>query len=181
MRASRILAVVFQLAALAACGGSTSTSTPDGGSNAGPDANAGDARGDSASADAANDGGCPSETSALCFGQSSQGCCGQDPEGPATCVGGVWMCGSAPAPGCNGTSCAHPGSDASTGFACGPLTCDPATQYCSETVGGINGPGYNCSAIPTACQLTPTCACINIPACTCTEQGGAVTVQCQVG
>jgi hypothetical protein len=42
-----------------------------------------------------------------CFGNDDSTCCGQDPSGPATCVGGDWMCGSAKAPGCNGTSCLH--------------------------------------------------------------------------
>jgi hypothetical protein len=40
-----------------------------------------------------------------CFGNNQQQCCGQDPAGPATCVGSNWMCGAAGAPGCNGTNC----------------------------------------------------------------------------
>jgi hypothetical protein len=40
-----------------------------------------------------------------CFGNDLQGCCGRDPAGPATCSNGAWMCGDAPAPGCNGDKC----------------------------------------------------------------------------
>lgn len=44
-----------------------------------------------------------------CFGTLSgdlQQCCPEDPLGPATCENGAWMCGSVPAPGCNGQHCA---------------------------------------------------------------------------
>jgi hypothetical protein len=72
--------------------------------------------------------------------------------------------------------------EASTGLACGPHnTCDPATQYCLEGVGGVNGTAYGCNTIPQSCEPNPTCACVTISACTCTDQGGAITVQCPVG
>jgi hypothetical protein len=204
MRAPRPLAVLVQLVALAACGGSTSTvAPPDGGSNAGPDASGeagSDAGGDAPTVDAssfdapsadapsadapsvdgASDGGCPGIAPPLCFGSSSQGCCGQDPAGQATCVAGAWMCGAAPAPGCDGTSCGHPPADASTGLACGPYTCDRATQYCLEGVGGIQGTTYACNSVPPMCQGNPTCGCIAMTGCTCSDQGG-ITVQCPVG
>jgi hypothetical protein len=60
--------------------------------------------GDSGIAKDASDAGC-SGTAPNCFGNDVQMCCGQDPAGPASCVGGQWLCGTAPAPGCNGTSC----------------------------------------------------------------------------
>ena len=60
-----------------------------------PDAGADDAGGDTAC-----EGPFP-----LCFGDDVALCCGHDPAGPATCVAGAWMCGDAPAPGCNGTTC----------------------------------------------------------------------------
>ncbi len=44
-------------------------------------------------------------TPLLCFGSDATACCGKDPAGYATCVGSTWMCGPAPAPGCNGVSC----------------------------------------------------------------------------
>ncbi len=43
-----------------------------------------------------------------CFGDDDSQCCGQDPSGLATCVGGAWTCGSVPAPGCDGTKCILP-------------------------------------------------------------------------
>jgi hypothetical protein len=60
-----------------------------------------DATGTDASGDAATCTG----TRPNCFGNDSNLCCGNDPSGPATCSNGAWMCGSAPAPGCDGTSC----------------------------------------------------------------------------
>jgi hypothetical protein len=41
----------------------------------------------------------------LCFGNSLQSCCGNDPAGIATCEAGSWICFGVPAPGCNGQSC----------------------------------------------------------------------------
>src|SRR5581483_576216 len=74
---------------------------PDGGSNTD-----GGTSGDGGSnADAGTgDGGCTG-TPPNCFGNDVQTCCGQDPSGPASCVAGAWLCGTAAAPGCNGTSC----------------------------------------------------------------------------
>jgi hypothetical protein len=71
--------------------------TTDAGGDAGDAGHAGDA-GD------AGDAGCTG-TRPNCFGNDVTKCCGQDPSGPASCVGGAWECGTAPAPGCNGTSC----------------------------------------------------------------------------
>jgi hypothetical protein len=65
---------------------------------------------DAGAADAGGDAskrigeGCAGPT-LLCFGSDATKCCGKDPAGSAVCVGGSWMCGNAPAPGCNGTSC----------------------------------------------------------------------------
>jgi hypothetical protein len=49
-------------------------------------------------------GGCTG-SAPPCFGDNLAMCCGQDPAGRATCQGGLWMCGGAEAPGCNGISC----------------------------------------------------------------------------
>jgi hypothetical protein len=62
------------------------------------------------------DGGGPKDSSPSgcvgttpdCFGTDPSACCGKDPLTVATCNGTVWMCGSAAAPGCNGTTCATP-------------------------------------------------------------------------
>jgi hypothetical protein len=75
-------------------------SSPEGGAN---DAGNGTESGASDAGDA-GDGGCTG-TAPLCFGSDVQTCCGQDPSGIASCVGGAWLCGAAAAPGCNGTSC----------------------------------------------------------------------------
>jgi hypothetical protein len=75
----------------------------DGGGDAGDAGPAADA-GDAGDASDASDAGCAG-TRPNCFGTNTQACCGQDPYGPASCVGGAWLCGTAPAPGCNGTSC----------------------------------------------------------------------------
>ncbi len=64
-----------------------------------------DAGMDAASGDASSDSGTCTGTAPSCFGNNSSACCGQDPSGPAVCSGRAWMCDSAPAPGCNGTSC----------------------------------------------------------------------------
>jgi hypothetical protein len=72
-----------------------------------PDASATDAAGDATDTGDAKDAAdavCTG-TRPNCFGNDVQMCCGQDPAGPASCVGGVWRCGTAPAPGCDGTSC----------------------------------------------------------------------------
>jgi hypothetical protein len=64
-----------------------------------------DAGVDAASGDASSDSGTCTGAAPSCFGNNSSACCGQDPSGSAVCSGGAWMCGSVPAPGCNGTSC----------------------------------------------------------------------------
>jgi hypothetical protein len=43
----------------------------------------------------------------LCFGEDTSQCCPQDPLMTAACHDGAWMCGAAPAPGCNSKSCFH--------------------------------------------------------------------------
>jgi hypothetical protein len=61
---------------------------------------------DDASVDAPSDDAAACAGSApLCFGNDATRCCGNDPAGRATCSAGHWLCGSAPAPGCNGASC----------------------------------------------------------------------------
>jgi hypothetical protein len=69
-----------------------------------PDGGGTNVGGDAGDAGDAADAGCAG-TAPNCFGNDAQMCCGQDPSGPASCVGDAWRCGTAPAPGCNGTSC----------------------------------------------------------------------------
>ncbi len=64
-----------------------------------------DAGADSAPSDASGDSAACTGTAPLCFGSDTSVCCGNDPSGSAVCSGGAWKCGSAPAPGCDGTSC----------------------------------------------------------------------------
>jgi len=79
-------------AAAPGCNGTSCLQPTDGGTDSGADS---------------SDGGCTG-SAPPCFGNNSQGCCGQDPSGLATCQSGTWMCGSAVAPGCNGVSCLFP-------------------------------------------------------------------------
>lgn len=46
-----------------------------------------------------------------CYGTDDTQCCVQGGTGPATCVGGQWMCGTAMPSGCNGTPCAQDAGD----------------------------------------------------------------------
>jgi hypothetical protein len=42
------------------------------------------------------------------------------------------------------------------------LRCQTYAQYCDVTMGGAVGAAasYRCTALPTACKTTPTCACL---------------------
>jgi hypothetical protein len=77
--------------------------------DAGTDGSPGDASGDGATESGldgeSGDAFACTGTAPWCFGNDATRCCAQDPGGAAVCVGGTWMCGSAPAPGCNGVSC----------------------------------------------------------------------------
>jgi hypothetical protein len=72
---------------------------------------------------------------------------------------------------------------------CGTSTCDAAQDYCYVFTGGVpgSGTGYTCTANPTSCASTPTCACVcaagglncgSVTTCTCTEAGGFVSLHC---
>lgn len=69
------------------------------------DAGVGDSAVYDASGDASSDASTCTGSAPLCFGNDATRCCGNDPAGSATCSNGQWLCGSAPAPGCNGVSC----------------------------------------------------------------------------
>jgi hypothetical protein len=86
----QVCAGTFTIASTTSCGDGEFCCVDNGG-------NTGDAGGDGS-------GGCVG-TAPNCFGNDTSMCCGQDPAGTAQCVGGAWKCGSADAPGCNGTSC----------------------------------------------------------------------------
>jgi hypothetical protein len=84
-------------------------------------------------------GGSCSGTAPLCFGNDVHLCCGNDPEGSAVCRAGQWTCGTAPAPGCNGTSClahdAGPADGSTNNGGCGgsaPPCFGYDTQICCE-------------------------------------------------
>jgi hypothetical protein len=113
-----------------------------------------------------------------CFGSDQQTCCGQDPSGVATCQNSRWMCGSAPAPGCTGTTCVL--GDAG-GNGCNPPCTQNQVCISNQTVGGgqpfpddagncpmgtvhagdrcAPPPTYACGPYPTACGATLDCTC----------------------
>jgi hypothetical protein len=110
------------------------------------------------------DGGAGCSGSApACFGEDSNACCGQDPLGQAVCVGGAWMCGSVPAPGCDphSVSCMGNSPDLASGCAanCGegpgcPSQCNPgctgAELCCYYAGGAANNMGWACVAATSA-------------------------------
>jgi hypothetical protein len=81
------------------------------------------------------------------------------------------------------------GKDAGT-LACGPYSCDVATEFCYEAGGGAVLPDagsnftYACNPIPAQCRAAPTCACIvaadaGTHGCPCSVQaGGALLAAC---
>jgi hypothetical protein len=109
-----------------------------------------DAGPDSAADDASGDAATCTGTPPLCFGNNSSLCCGNDPSGSAACLGGVWMCGSASAPGCNGTSCLQ---DTSDGQTCAEYTSHgPAyLPSCSGVDAGGCSSGNVCTATSACC------------------------------
>ncbi len=93
------------------------------------------------------------------------------------------------ASGSDGGSDGSSGRDAGTS-ACGPYSCDLATEFCFEAGGGAVRPDggsnltYACNPIPARCQPAPTCACVSaadagIHGCPCSVQpGGALLAAC---
>ncbi len=81
------------------------------------------------------------------------------------------------------------GLPASCTTTAGADACDPATQYCSQTLAGApprGAPWTNgsegCVALPAACASTPTCSCVLAngaqPGCSCTMVDAQVLVTC---
>jgi hypothetical protein len=78
-----------------------------------------------------------------------------------------------------------------TTFACGPKTCKSPSQYCylysagpppPPEEGGFPGTA-KCIAVPAACALAPTCACIEKlphPCGSCADDGGELTISCSM-
>jgi hypothetical protein len=88
---------------------------------------------------------------------------------------------------CAGTG----GAGGSTASNCGSSTCDGSQTYCYQYLPGTPGPSSppSCTAIPSSCAATPTCACIctmtptglgcgSPTTCTCTESNGLVSLTC---
>jgi hypothetical protein len=70
------------------------------------------------------------------------------------------------------------------GLACGSeLVCDPATQYCSVSLGGPVGvpATYACAGVPDACPSPATCECVGGMriGCECTVSDGLISVICR--
>jgi hypothetical protein len=183
----RFVALALALASAAACGGTDFVAgNGDGGGGPPPP-------GDASMVD--GNAGCTG-TPPLCTG-----ICGGPPP-PASCVGGAWVCPiisgiclsdasfpvDATAHETGGSPDAQPPLDAPPpddgGLACGPQTCNEGTQYCqvdnypNHLDGGVTIT-YMCQPIPLACQVNPSCACIQTQAgCTCAPTGGGFTVTC---
>jgi hypothetical protein len=109
----------------------------------------------------------------------------------AECIDGQWVCPStitcAPDGGFSDVSTVDDATVDATTFACGSATCDSASQFCMESGGGVQLPdggssfSETCQPLPTQCESTPTCDCVLAAmsgGCTCSANGGAVTVQC---
>ena len=91
--------------------------------------------------------------------------------------------------GSEGGSGSDGGRDAGS-FACGPYSCDVATEFCFEAGGGAVRPDggsnftYACNPIPAQCQPDPSCACVvaadaGTHGCPCSVQpGGALLAAC---
>jgi hypothetical protein len=114
--------------------------------------------------------------------------------GGGCCDGYVWQCqsgawaklglGCACMPDDAGPETTDAKTDAGP-FACGSSTCT-ASEICETHESGIDGgtASKSCSALPTDCETTPTCACVKSkigPSCTvveCAESEGHVRVTC---
>ena len=72
------------------------------------------------------------------------------------------------------------GPTSTCGITCGTKTCNGVTEYCWHGTGGVMFPDggansqYKCNAIPTACRIDHSCACLlaNGGPGKCTETGG---------
>jgi hypothetical protein len=74
---------------------------------------------------------------------------------------------------------ADAGADAGPGCA----ACNPLTDYCQMTIGGVPNapPRYACLPLPSACGASPSCACLTSVACSSVCAGSAsagLTVTC---
>jgi hypothetical protein len=125
-----------------------------------------------------------------CGGDDSTGTCMPRPD---LCPSGLQVCGcdrviylgeclaaSAGTDVADDGFCTPPQND----FACGHVFCDPATQYCEETLddtGGANN--YVCIDLPAACNGTGSCACLAGETCgtQCSATGTGFTLTCPGG
>jgi hypothetical protein len=75
------------------------------------------------------------------------------------------------------------GLDAVGTFACGAERCGATFQFCQ--IDAAPGTGRHCVALPAACFAFPSCPCVTTKICgaepkgTCTDDGGAITLQCK--
>jgi hypothetical protein len=110
--------------------------------------------GDGAAGDDGSNGGCMGHAP-VCFGYDITMCCAKDPGGFATCDNGAWMCGSDPAPGCDGTSCVSPGDGGGcTGM---PPLCfgSDSTMCCGQDPAGV----AECHGNTWMCGMSPAPGC----------------------
>jgi|SRR5580692_1009467 hypothetical protein len=157
--AANISPTVAVLALVAACGGSTGTVVQS-------EAGAVDATSGSSGASSSGTSGSSSSGSSSASGGSSasSGGSGAGSSGSGSSGGGSGSTSGSSGGGSNGSGSGS-GSDAG-GFACGPYSCDIATEFCFESGGGAALPDagsnftYACNPIPLQCQPDPTCPCV---------------------
>src|SRR5215472_6297105 len=72
------------------------------------------------------------------------------------------------------------GGEAGQPFLCGSTTCYAGSEYCGIIAGGRILPQSGCHPLPCACTPTVSCACVQplLPPCTCSDDGGALTLTC---
>jgi len=177
------LSAVAALAVVAACGGSSRTGVES-------EAGAGDATSGSGGASTSgSSGGSSSGSSSASVGSgATSGGSGAGGSGSGSSGSGSRSTSGSSG---GGSSSSSSGSEGDAGsFACGPYSCDIATEFCFESGGGAALPDsesnftYACNPIPPQCQPDPTCPCVvaadaGTHGCPCTIQaGGALLAAC---
>jgi hypothetical protein len=165
---AKLVHVAAFVAVASGCGGFTAAtaSHDDGGTT--EDASIGDvgSGGQDAWAMDGEAGGCQG-TRPNCYGNDKTLCC-VGWSGPASCVDGAWMCGSSPAPGCDGTACSTDGGTDGGGDGGRDGGCTPTT--CAAL-------GYTCGFADNGCGAMLYCGgCISPQYC-----GGGGFNQCGTG
>jgi hypothetical protein len=109
---------------------------------------------------------------------------------PFAHLGACGLDSGAGSSGSGGSSSGGGGKRDAGTLACGPSSCDVATEFCYEAGGGAFLPDagsnftYACSPIPVQCLANPTCACLvaedaGTRGCPCSARpGGGLVAAC---